>query len=89
MRIIVNGKWLNDNIHVDEDIKKGHVIGVSQAYHDGIWYMTTHGYYNHSENPNCEAYKKGFYIKLKSIKPIKKDEELTVKYWLYDVKKEI
>jgi len=35
------------------NLKVGDVVGVSHAYYDGFWYMTTHGYYNHSENPNC------------------------------------
>ena len=46
------------NIHVvgvfiNEDIEKGQIIGVSHVEYEGIWYMTTHGYYNHSKNPNC------------------------------------
>ena len=35
------------------NLKMGDTIGVSHAYYDGFWYMTTHGYYNHSESPNC------------------------------------
>ena len=35
------------------NLKVGDVIGVSHANYDGQWYMTTHGYYNHSKNPNC------------------------------------
>ena len=35
------------------NLKRGDTIGVSHAYYDGFWYMTTHGYYNHSESPNC------------------------------------
>ena len=35
------------------NLKVGDVIGVSHAHYDGFWYMTTHGYYNHSESPNC------------------------------------
>ena len=35
------------------NLKADEVIGVSHAHYDGFWYMTTHGYYNHSENPNC------------------------------------
>ncbi len=35
------------------NLKIGGIIGVSHVYYDGFWYMTTHGYYNHSENPNC------------------------------------
>ena len=35
------------------NLKVGDIIGVSHAYYDGFWYMTTHGYYNHLESPNC------------------------------------
>ena len=42
------------------NLKRGDTVGVSHAYYNessrlygGFWYMTTHGYYNHSENPNC------------------------------------
>ena len=42
------------------NLKRGDTVGVSHVYYnessrlyDGFWYMTTHGYYNHSENPNC------------------------------------
>ena len=48
----------NSNIHgigvfTSEDLKKGDIIGVAHAYYGGHWYMTTHGYYNHSYNSNC------------------------------------
>ena len=70
-----------------EDIPGEVVIGISHVYdpnfqHD---YIRTPlgGFYNHSDNPNCETYKSEGYIKLKSIKEIKIGEELTSKYWLY------
>ena len=43
------------------------------------------GFVNHSNNPNCEFYKDGNYIKLRTIKSISKGNELTAKYWLYDM----
>ena len=45
------------------------------------------GFFNHSETPNCEAYIEGDLIRLKTIKDIKKDEELTATYWLYNLRK--
>jgi hypothetical protein len=33
--------------------------------------------------PNCESYKDGDFIKLKSIKKIGQGEELVSNYWLY------
>ena len=47
-------------VFTPKNLKIGDVVGVSHVYYnesshlyDGFWYMTTHGYYNHSENPNC------------------------------------
>ena len=61
-------------------LKRGYVIGVSHANYDGQWYMTTHGYYNHSKNPNCRIED---YNNLKIIiadRDIKKGEELPADY---------
>ena len=77
------------NIHgvgvfINEDIKKEQIIGVSHAEFEGVWYMTTHGYYNHSENPNCiikeTVCKHNILTLIVADKDIKKDEELTVDY---------
>ena len=40
------------------------------------------GFFNHSDDPNCEAYVINDMIKLKTIKQIEAGEELTVHYWL-------
>ena len=82
----INVYHWNSNIHgigvfSKEDFKKGQIIGVSHAEYEGVWYMTTHGYYNHSENPNCIV--ETTVSKLNLIiadRDIKKDEELTVDY---------
>jgi SET domain-containing protein len=68
------------------DLKKGYIIGVSHARYDGFWYMTTHGYYNHSETPNCIIEMKdnqfsSYQINLIIAKvDIMKGEELTADY---------
>ncbi len=43
------------------------------------------GFFNHSEKPNCEAYIEEDLIKLKTIKEVEKDKELTAYYWLYNL----
>ena len=81
----INVYHWNSNIHgigvfSKEDFKKGQIIGVSHAEYEGVWYMTTHGYYNHSKNPNCRIED---YNNLKIIiadRDIKKGEELTADY---------
>ena len=68
------------------NLKRGDVVGVSHAHYDGFWYMTTHGYYNHSENPNCIIEMKdnqfsSYQINLIIAKvDIMKGEELTADY---------
>jgi len=72
------------------DFRKGHEFGITHV-EDGEFennYIRTPlgGFFNHSEDPNCECYVEGRYIRLRSIKPIKTGEEITVKYWLYEIK---
>jgi len=76
-------------LYAKEDIEKGHVFGITHVsdyeFEDGYIRTPLGGFFNHSETPNCEAYKEGRYIKLKTIIDVKKDEELTAFYWLYDL----
>jgi len=74
------------------DIEENHEFGITHIenyrFEDGYSRTPLGGFFNHSNSPNCEAYKKDLYIKLKSIKPIRGGDELTAKYWLYDMKDE-
>ena len=62
------------------NLKIGDVIGVSHAYYDGFWYMTTHGYYNHSESPNCIIETRDNINLLIANVNIMRGEEITVDY---------
>ena len=62
------------------DLNKGQVIGVSHAFYSGYWYMTTHGNYNHSENPNCRVEIDNNLTILIAKRKILHGEELTVDY---------
>ena len=62
------------------DLNEGQIIGVSHVFYEGYWYMTTHGNYNHSENPNCKIVTKHNTNLLAAIKGIGRSEELTVDY---------
>ena len=42
------------------------------------------GFFNHSKNPNCEAIYDGDFIKLKTLKNINLDDEITVDYTKHD-----
>ena len=43
------------------------------------------GFVNHADVPNCEFYRDGDYIKLRTIRNINIGHELTAEYWLYDM----
>ena len=58
----------------------GQLIGVSHAYYQEYWYMTTHGYYNHSENPNCIIRREGNVNLIVANMNIAPHTELTVDY---------
>lgn len=73
-----------------EDIPKGTELGITHVRDERFQndYIRTPlgGFFNHSEDPNCEAYLEGQdFICLRTIKDIQKGEELTAYYWLYDL----
>jgi SET domain-containing protein len=71
-----------------DDIDTEHIIGTThiedQDFPNGYSRTPLGGFYNHSEEPNCESVFEGRFIKLKTIRKIEKGEELTVKYTLYN-----
>ena len=62
------------------NLKRGDTVGISHAYYDKFWYMTTHGYYNHSESPNCIIETKNNINLIIANVDIMRDEEITVDY---------
>jgi len=83
------------------DIKAGHDFGFTHidfafcsSYNldytgDSLIRTPLGGFYNHSENPNCETYNYGNMRKrLRAIKDIKEGEELTSYYTLYSIEEE-
>tara|TARA_Y100000296_G_C4972384_1_gene156547 strand:- start:217 stop:525 length:309 start_codon:yes stop_codon:yes gene_type:complete len=62
------------------NLKRGDTIGVSHVYYEGFWYITTHGYYNHSESPNCIVEMRDNINLIIAKVDIMKGEELTVDY---------
>ena len=71
------------------DILEGWVFGISHIkdnrFEDGYIRTPLGGFFNHSDNPNCEAYKDGHFIKLVALRRIECGEEITTHYWLYDI----
>ena len=70
-----------------EDINVYTKLGITHVrdnrFKDGYIRTPLGGFFNHSNDPNCEAKVSGDLIELLTIKEICKGEELTVKYWLY------
>lgn len=71
-----------------DDIDNKHVLGISHVYDvrfpDSFIRTPLGGFFNHSQNPNCEIIRDDKYLKLKAIRDIKAGEEITVRYTLYD-----
>ena len=69
-----------------KDIPKNTKLGLSHIKVDDLMVRTPlGGFYNHSDDPNCETYTKGEFMFLKTIKDIKNNEEITAKYTLYKI----
>ncbi len=68
-------------------IEKGAELGVThvadEAFVNGYIRTPLGGFFNHSDNPNCEAYVDGRFVKLRTLQDIEAGEELTAFYWLY------
>ena len=73
-----------------EDIPIDYEFGISHVSDDRFEnsYIRTPlgGFFNHSDEPNCETHIDRDFIKLRSTKNIEAGEEITVKYWLYGIK---
>lgn len=71
------------------DIPQGYELGISHVkdtrFENDYIRTPLGGFYNHSSNPNCEAYPDGDFIRLKTTKNISAGEELTGFYWLYNL----
>lgn len=71
-------------------IASGTCLGITHVkddrFPDGYIRTPLGGFFNHSDDGNCEAYIDGEYIKLKTIKDVNPGEELTAFYWLYNLK---
>ena len=81
-----------------DKISRNKSLGMTHMIINGSIFRTPlGGFYNHSEEPNCIKYEKKhfseldsliIYYYLKAIRDIKRGEELTVKYTLYNITKE-
>lgn len=77
-----HGLFAIDNIAANTELGITHVR--DDRFENGYIRTPLGGFFNHSDEPNCEAYIDLDFIKLRSIKDIKAGEELVAKYWLYE-----
>ena len=69
------------------DIKADTMLGLSHMKVDGEIFRTPLGaFVNHAEQSNCKRTRENFKWFLRTIKPIKANEELTLTYTLYKPK---
>ena len=78
-------------IFFTEDIEKDTMIGVTHieltdGFSKELIRTPLGGFYNHSNNPNCVKVKLNNQYILYTLKDVKKNDELTVKYTFYKIK---
>jgi|TARA_R110000796_G_scaffold244990_2_gene368773 hypothetical protein len=80
-----NGLFTSKELSDGKELGISHITYDSGDFHSDYIRTPLGGFVNHdSDNPNCTVYKCGSYLKMKTIKQIKKGEELTLNYTLYD-----
>ena len=86
------GIFATENIPIGTDLGPTHLI--NNDFEDGVIRLPLGGFFNHSEDPNCEIIE-GYYsdmlkhkcLRLLTIKNIQIGEEITAKYTLYNPSK--
>jgi SET domain-containing protein len=69
-----------------EDIKAGTQLGVTHIIiSDEVIRLPLGGFINHTDNPNCVRIDVANKSYLHTLKEIKQDEELTLKYVMYSI----
>ena len=84
----VDGLGLFAKEHLDSETILGITHVQDERFENGYIRTPLGGFFNHSKNPNCEAYKEGDLIMLKTIRAVESGEELTAFYWLYSMENE-
>ena len=79
------GLFARENIPMNTKLGISHIKDT--RFKDGYIRTPLGGFVNHSDIPNCEFFKDGDYILLRTIRPINIGHELTAEYWLYDLEK--
>ena len=73
-------------LFASEDIKAGTQLGVTHIIiSDEVIRLPLGGFINHTDNPNCVRIDVANKSYLHTLKDIKQDEELTLKYVMYSI----
>ncbi|MED5269032.1 MAG: SET domain-containing protein [Candidatus Neomarinimicrobiota bacterium] len=80
----IHGYGLFAKNNIDEKIEFGITHIRDERFLHNYARTPLGGFFNHSIEPNCEAYYEGDLIKLRSVKKIIAGEEITVNYTLHD-----
>ena len=76
------GLFTTENVEVEHRFGVTHIQ--NSEFENGYIRTPLGGFINYSETPNCKIIKNNNTLYLKVINNIKGDEELTLKYGLYD-----
>jgi SET domain-containing protein len=79
----VNGLGLFTKKDLPEETELGITHVKDDRFENGYIRTPLGGFFNHSDDPNCEAYVDGEFIKLKTVKAVRTGDELLAYYWLY------
>ena len=73
-------------VFAKENVPAGNELGMYHIIHnDEIYRTPLGGFINHSDNPNCQKYPKANFYFIKTIKEIRKGEELFLNYTFYKI----
>ena len=83
---VKDSRVAGQGLFAKDDVPEDVYLGVSHVLvYDDIIRTPLGGFINHSEDPNCVKWREGDVYHMKTIKPIKKGEELFLKYTFYSV----
>jgi len=83
----IEGLGLFTSAFIKADTELGITHVYDERFSNGYIRTPLGGFFNHSKEPNCMAYIDNDFIKLKTIRDINLNEELTAKYWMYSLGK--
>jgi len=78
------GLFSRITLKVGAELGMSHLI-LDHIHHEEIVRTPLGGFINHSDTPNCEKYKIGERYYIRTVKVVKPQEELTLKYTFYGV----